>query len=61
MLCTTGFDRLMAVLCQTKTLRDVIAFPKSFYGKDLLAGAPSQLSDEELASYHIASLKLGTK
>ena len=56
-LSSARFDRLMSVLCQTSTLRDVIAFLKSFYGKDLLAGAPSQLSDEELASYHIKLCK----
>ena len=49
-----GFDRLMAVLCQADSLRDVIAFPKSFYGRDLLVGAPSELNDEDLATYFIS-------
>ena len=53
-LLLAGFDRLMAVLCQSNSLRDVLAFPKSFKGYDLLAGAPSELSDSELASYHIS-------
>ena len=48
-----GFDRLMAVLCQASSLRDVVAFPKSFLGKDLLTGAPSEVDSKELASYHI--------
>ena len=55
-LSSARFDRLMSVLCQTSTLRDVIAFLKSFYGKDP-AGNPSQLSDEELASFHIKLCK----
>ena len=44
-----GFDRLMAVLCQASSLRDVVAFPKSFLGKDLLTGAPSEVDSKELA------------
>ena len=44
----------MAVLCQASSLRDVIAFPKSFFGKDLLTGAPSEVDSNELASYHIS-------
>lgn len=43
----------MAVLCQSKSLRDVIAFPKSSLGKDLLTGAPSEMNDRELATYHL--------
>lgn len=48
-----GFDRLMAVLCRAKSLREVLAFPKSFLGKDLLTGAPSSVTPQELATYHI--------
>ena len=51
-----GFDRLMAVLCQATSLRDVIAFPKSYLGRDLLTGAPSEVEPSELASYHIQVL-----
>lgn len=47
----------MALLCQTNSLRDVIAFPKSFQGLDLLTGAPSHIDANELAQYHIASTK----
>ena len=51
-----GFDRLMAVLCQATSLRDVIAFPKSYLGRELLTGAPSEVEPSELASYHIQIL-----
>ena len=43
----------MAVLCKADSLRDVIAFPKSFKGQDLLTGAPSEIPQCELDLYHI--------
>ncbi|XP_050404140.1 aspartate--tRNA ligase, mitochondrial [Patella vulgata] len=48
-----GLDRLMAVVCNASSIRDVIAFPKSGEGKDLMSGAPSKISQEDLDLYHI--------
>lgn len=43
-----GFDRLMAVLVGAKSLREVIAFPKSSSGAEIMTGAPASLGNAEL-------------
>lgn len=43
----------MMVLCGSENLRDVLAFPKSFAGRDLMGGSPCQISESYLANYHI--------
>lgn len=48
-----GLDRLISILCNTKSIREVIAFPKSLDGKDLMSGAPSAISQKEMEMYHI--------
>ena len=44
----------MAVLCGTDSLKDVIAFPKTSAGRDLLTGAPAELGNKDLADYHLS-------
>jgi hypothetical protein len=50
-----GFDRMMAMLCNTQSIRDVIAFPKASNGVDLLFKSPAPVNDETLHQYGIRS------
>lgn len=50
-----GVDRLIATLCGASTIRDVIAFPKTASGNELLTGAPAPVDEAHLAQYHITS------
>ncbi|HLI15362.1 MAG TPA: aspartate--tRNA ligase [Acidimicrobiales bacterium] len=44
-----GLDRLVALLAGEENIREVIAFPKTGSGADLMTGAPKPLGERELA------------
>jgi len=48
-----GIDRLAAVLAGEENIREVIAFPKTQSGADLMTGAPKPLSARQLAELGI--------
>ncbi|WOO41750.1 aspartate--tRNA ligase [Rubellicoccus peritrichatus] len=48
-----GFDRICAILGKTKSIREVIAFPKTQKGQDLMASAPGPATTRQLSDLHI--------
>jgi aspartyl-tRNA synthetase len=48
-----GWDRLIAVMRGKESVRDVIAFPKSGRGEDMLVKSPNEMTKGQLDTYHL--------
>ncbi len=54
-----GFDRMAMLFAGRKTIRDVIAFPKTQKAVCPMTGAPGNLSEEQLKELHIRVVNMG--
>jgi len=51
-----GFDRLVAILARRQHIRDVIAFPKTQKGQDLMTESPAKVSPKQLKDLRLSLL-----
>jgi aspartyl-tRNA synthetase len=52
-----GVDRIVMLLCGEENLREVTLFPMNQRAEDLMMGAPSEVSAQQLRELHIRVVK----
>ena len=55
-----GLDRWAALFADVENIREVMAFPKTQSGSDLMMGAPSLISPQQLSELHLQVVALET-
>ena len=52
--CAAGLERMIMLLAESTMVREVVAFPMTQRGEDLLMGAPSVVDEKQLKELHVS-------